>query len=462
MSFPDTTRITARTLACACAVALAPAALAAEYTFSPSVDLRFSADDNLQVAVEERALEAFDLRLAPALNVTYRGDRLQIISNTRLSFTRFDDVDFDTDDQFMSLSFLYGGETSLLQLDLDAQRQSQRTSEVLDSGFIGGVERVAGYTVRPSYVRALNDLYRLTIGASWSGQQYDLTLFDDYTNYGFDVSLSRQLNERQSIDLTLFGSEFETEQRLANLNSPGVCDLPSADAAVFCLSSFNSTETTTVGAQLGYRHVLSERTEIGISIGTRQVEARDVNTEVVGCLLSTQFLDTLPFLPPQFQIFALNNQLDMADANGNCGLTGFDLETANDSSGLITRAFLENTGEKIKWSASFERSISPVGLGFLIETDRIESRFEYRFSPRTRFTTRATIQQAAAVASESNFARDFYSINSTLTWRMGEHWTLSPGIRWRRQDASFLTGTAQSFSGYVELGYRPRGTKVSR
>lgn len=442
MSFRNTSRLAVAAFALA-AWAAAPLALGAQYTFNPRVDQFIAGDDNIQVAVDDQAVEAYSYQLRPSLNMSIRGDRLQVDSETRLDFYRFDEDGFDTDDQYASLGVGFGSETRLLQMDVSMRRQSQRTSELDTSGILTGAERVEAYSARPSFVWQLDERYRLSGGISLNAQQYALVDFNDYKTYGGDLTLTRQLDETQSVNLTIFSSEFATAAR-GNRECAvrPVFDPVLGFQVVQSCSLFDEVnESTTLGMQVGYQKTLSESSQFGLSLGVRDVESRDVFEDIqTDCVfdlgLTSQLQDCTGSLPEQ--------------------------EIKASSSGLITRVFYQRTGERNALSADFERSIVPAGLGFLIQSDQLNAKFSYRLQRHVTLFSGFTVRRSESATDAIEFDREFYAVNLSLSWQFAENWVVGPGLRWRTQDASFQPESANSFSGYVQLSYRPTGVQLSR
>ncbi len=439
----------ARAVLAIAAIGVASSAMGAQYLFTPSIDQYFQWDDNLLVANEpppgstamSQVVKTSMYRLSPTMGVSVTGDRLSLTGRARADFSIFDDETFNTEDQFVSFSARYGSETSLLQLDADVRRQSQRTAEIDSSGLLGGADRVELYSVRPAFIWQLNDLYRFTTGLSFNAQQFAAIGFNDYKTYGADIALSRQLSQRKSIDLTIFTSEYETESRSFDQCQFGFFQVGGGFTVGQECSFFDTLrESTTLGAQIGFHWQVSEDTQISLSIGAREVEARDIAqnilTECIFNVSLTELLEACTALAEQ--------------------------ETAVDSSGLITSASYSKTGEKLSLNFSYSRSISPVGLGFLIESDQIDARADYRLSDRGRITGRINSQRSEAAASRDIFNREFLSFEVGLPWRVAQHWFVSPGIRYREQDANFLRETAESLTGYIQVSYRPQAIQVSR
>ncbi|MEO1574640.1 MAG: hypothetical protein AAFU65_06720, partial [Pseudomonadota bacterium] len=143
-----------------------------------------------------------------------------------------------------------------------------------------------------------------------------------------------------------------------------------------------------------------------------------------------------------------------------------DFETSATSSGLIASSELTYRGERFTHSLRVERSVSPVGLGFLVETDRLNGSVAYDFSPRLSGMFQLIYLDSTAIAEEdldnANFDRTFSSVDLRLNWRVAQNWSLSPGVRFRSQETQFSNLDADSQLFYVNLSYQPQTVQISR
>ena len=457
--FPNAGQFVLRSLVCA-AVTLAavPVVHAAEYLFTPRVDQRFAYDDNLQLNRANDQTEALMYRLTVGTDLAATGDRWRLDGGLALEAEKFDEDAFDTDNQFANLGFRWFGERSVIGISGGISRQAQRTAELEGSGLLGlEATRVEQVDVRPSYQLQISELYQLTLGASFNQRKYETANLTDYESYGLDLTLARQMSARTSISLSVFAQEFETEFRDTLLFDecsntglfPVLGTVLLGRACV--LTDGTARESTTYGLQIGMNQNVSEKVQFNVSIGAREVESRDQNS-MITCL----------FDPAVTMILAPCNFSDP-------GLT----EATDTSTGVIARSGLEYRGERWRHIGSLERSITPVALGFLVETDSARLRSFYQLRPTMTANADITYLSSGAATSASRFDRDYVSLQASLNWRISENWRIVPGVRWREQDKANLgfdpsvdgsvdRVVADSVSAFININYRPKRIQISR
>lgn len=446
MLSPRTTGIL-RWLVPALLLAAAPGALAVEYVVTPRVDQRISYDDNIQLRNDGAAVnsevedqrDAYMYRIAPSVSLRARGDAWEVNSTAGIEFERFDPDAFNTDNQRLETSIRRFSERQLFQFDGTLRRQAQRTAEIDASGLLEAT-RVEDVTLRPSYQRQLSERMQLTVGASYNNRHFDTLQLQDFLNIGLDVTFARQINDTTTVDLAIFGQEFETETRPGESCTFGI--FPVGGTFIIgeqCAFFGSRRESTTLGAQVGLRKALTSQLEFSVSAGVRDVETRSVLDDIlVNCIFDFG-----------------------GDLVGACEPQS-DSTSQDTSSGLIARSSITYRGDRYTYSASIERSVAPVGLGFLIETDRADATFQYEFSPRMRGSVRGVFLDSDSVTEGAPFDRRYMSLDLRMDWRIRENWRLSPGLRWRDQVADVFNQEADSLTAFVNLVYRPQPTLFSR
>lgn len=445
----------------ACMASLGAAALttvlpvnAAEYLVTPRLDQRVSYDNNLQLNRADDETQAYMYRLTAGADLAASGDRWRLDGGLALEAVKFDEDEFNSDNQFANIAARWFGQRSLFQFSAGIRRQAQRTAELEGSGLLGlEATRVEQLNIRPSVQLQLSERYQLTFGASLNEQNYETLNLNDYKNYGVDVSLARQMSDRMSVDVSIFGQEFETEVRdFDSCGSFGV--FPIDGQFVFgrsCNFFGRNRESTTYGIQFGVRRAVSEGLQWNFSIGARDVESRDVLSDVLSDCIFDPSLTTLL---------------------GPCTEVG-NLSAADTSTGVIANTGLDYRSERWRHVASLERSVSPVSLGFLVETDVARLRSQYQLRPTMTANADITYLSSGAATSASLFDRDYVSVQASLNWRVTERWRVVPGVRWREQDNANLgfdpdnptsveRVIADSFSVFVNINYRPKQIQFSR
>jgi hypothetical protein len=209
----------------------------------------------------------------------------------------------------------------------------------------------------------------------------------------------------------------------------------------------SSRESTTLGLQVGWRTFVNDRLEINLSAGGRSVDARNVNTNVLGSA------DDLGCVIFGQQFIAPCSQQP-------------DFEVGSTSSGLLASSSATYRGERVTHTVSLERSVSPVGLGFLVETDILSGATSYEFAPRLSGTLRVNVLRSSSIAEQelgtTTFDRRFNSVDLSFAWRVSRSWSAGPGIRYRQQTTDFNGIDADGTLVYLNLSYRPQTLTFAR
>ncbi|MEM6639993.1 MAG: hypothetical protein AAF610_08825 [Pseudomonadota bacterium] len=423
------------------------AASGAELLLIPNVLQRLSYDDNLQLRTLRQNTpdeiadqrEAYLYRIEPSLEMRARGDAWTLNSTAGIGFDRYDPSEFDIDTQRFSLSGRRFSERQSFLIDGSIRRRAQLTTETTGSGLLEAT-RVESVSVRPSYQRQLSERMQLTAGLGLFNQHFASLNLQDFENVTADVTLARQLDDSSLIDFTVFAQEFETESR-PNLACGGLGVFPVGGTFTLgqsCSEFDTRRESTTYGVQLGWRKVVSERLEFNILAGYRDVESRSVSANIqTDC------------------IFGLNGQ-QLTPCTGSVP----DVEASDTSSGLLAATGLSYRGERYSYSFRVERAVSPVGLGFLIETDSLNGSLRYDFAQRVAGVATFRVLDSESITEGTQFDRRFLSLDLKLDWRLSQSWRVSPGVRWRDQTFDALNQEADSFSVFVNLTYRPEGISL--
>lgn len=424
-------------VAAALATFAAGSAAATEYVFKPRVTSRISYDDNIQITAPANAIDGFMYRISPGMEATATGDAWRFTGDAQIDVIRFDTDDFDTDDQRARMTIGHFSERRQIQLAASLTRQSQRTSETLSSGDLTGTaSRVETVEVRPVAFFQLSELYGLSIGGSFTNQHYkDFERYTDYESKGLDVTLARQLSERFLLEFTAFYNEYEAEPKPDLECVRGIFFI----FAVLECEQFDAVGTSeTLGAQIGLRSALSETYQWQVSVGSREVDSSQARSDVLtGCIFTLSFNTLVPCSPGQPSTISASE------------------------SGLILSTSLDYKGPRWSYELSLQRSVTPVSLGFLIESDRFDGVSRFRMTERGTLRVAATLQRAESVTS-GLFDRDFNALTVSFPWRLTQRWQLNPGVRWRQQKNAILGSEGESYSAFLDINFRAKPTQFSR
>ncbi|MFK7886450.1 MAG: hypothetical protein AB8G16_06240 [Gammaproteobacteria bacterium] len=433
------------TMRCAVIAATALVAVPAfgvEYLITPRLDQRLEFDNNLQLNNDPDTIEAVMYQITAAAEMRARGDVWGFSGDALLQASRFDADSFNSDNQEGNFSIMRFGERSVLQIDMGVSRNAQRTAELDGSGLLGlEATRVERVTARPVASFQLSELYRLTVGGTLTNQTFEADVFEDFRNIGFDIALARQFSERTSADITLFGSDYVTDEEASGGCSPTLTFFNGQLIQAQRCNLFDTNrESRTYGLQLGVQRALSDTFSWGISLGGREVESQSRQSNIlVGCLFSADLSTLLDACTP------------LATAS-----------IEDTSSGLIASTNLSYSSKRFSYNVGFQRSVSPVSLGFLIESDRLNAGANYRLTEKLTAISNISYQTSDSATSAVEFERTFVSVDASLDWRVTESWRVAPGIRWREQETTFASMPTDSISVFVKINYRPDRIQFSR
>ncbi|NNF16568.1 MAG: hypothetical protein HKN70_07455, partial [Gammaproteobacteria bacterium] len=127
----------------------------------------------------------------------------------------------------------------------------------------------------------------------------------------------------------------------------------------------------------------------------------------------------------------------------------------------VLDANIEYKGEAYRIDASLSRSVSPVGLGFLIESTELSVRGDYRLSETLTARISLSAYDNEAVDSSVQFAREGIRIQPWVSWRVSEQWKLDGGVRYRTRD-SLNTVESEGFNVFVGATYNFKPWTASR
>lgn len=385
---------------------------AAEYTIAPSISARAFFDDNLLMNTTGK-IKSFGMELQPSVKAAASSDTWRYELDASLGFYRLEDDLYDSDDQNITFNAIRVTPTTIWQFTGRNQRASSRTTELDATGLVDPqAQRRDTQSFRPAVQWNLDAKNRLTFGMTVDNVHYDALSFDDYDNYGGDISYARQYTEKTSLELTAFGSLYKSE------------NFKTSCAGVFFATDSGEFESETYGLRGGFRHQFSEQLNFGASVGRRQVA-------------SSAFVRTCFFGSPFLQ------------------------QRASEKSGLVLDASLGYVGEKYKIDASLSRAVNPAGLGFLIESTDFSIYGEYQFAERLLGQIYIIGFDNKSVDDDVAFARNGVRVQPGFSWRFSERWWLNGGLRYRTVD-SLDTLERKGLQTFVTVKYDFKPWRASR
>ncbi|MEE4110480.1 MAG: hypothetical protein V2I24_14100 [Halieaceae bacterium] len=130
--------------------------------------------------------------------------------------------------------------------------------------------------------------------------------------------------------------------------------------------------------------------------------------------------------------------------------------------GFLLDARLTYQSERSRWNLRFKREPAPSGIGVLLNTDRLDVDYRYRFTERVNLVASANVGRQEAQDIRLNQDRDFARGSVRLDYRLREDWYLAARYQYSWQDAEFFPDTADASAVYVSVRYEPLARTWSR
>lgn len=190
---------------------LSSVARATEYSFDYSVEGGYEYNDNVNLRDEDEIDIHGGTITAPA-TFTARSERLESSLTGEVTSAKFDDDDFDSNDQDLQGQTTYQLERGEVEGHAGYKRDSTRTSEFLDTGIIGvRATRVETATAGGSGEYMFTEKHGLLGGIDYSDVVYDSPLYRDYDNISGFAGWRYQWSERTNLRLQGNASKFEND-----------------------------------------------------------------------------------------------------------------------------------------------------------------------------------------------------------------------------------------------------------
>lgn len=223
-------------------VLIAAGTSAKEYSFDYSVEAGGEVNDNVRLTTEDELEVSGGVVVLPAA-LTARSERLKTSLEAELTFSRYDEESYDSDDQDVKLGSTYQLERGQLEGVARYLRDTTRTGEFLDTGEVGltAVRRETGsFQGSGSYL--FTERNGISGGVLYRNVDYDSPRFQDYEFSNAYGGWLHQWTERTELTAQLYYSYYEN------------------DAPI-------QVESDSLGARFGFTSKLSEQWETSLTAG---------------------------------------------------------------------------------------------------------------------------------------------------------------------------------------------------
>jgi hypothetical protein len=220
---------------------------ASEYSLEYSVEAGYEYNDNVGFSSDDEIDVSGGLITFP-VTLTRRTERLETALSGEATSTKYDDSDFDSDDQDLNLRSSYQLERGGLNGYAGYKRDSTRTSEFLDTGVVGlRATRVERASAGASGDYMFTEKNGILLGADYSDVEYDSPIYSDYDYVSGNFGWRHQWREQTSLILQGTASRYEND---------------------------GETEVTsdTLGVQAGFETQVSEALKASLLMGWAGVE----------------------------------------------------------------------------------------------------------------------------------------------------------------------------------------------
>ena len=387
----------------------------AEWSFEPSVSLRSEYNDNIQLTPDPHPT-VWGMMLSPDVKFSAATETLTVTGGLNLSFNRYlNQPQLNIDNYDLSLRSRYKAERDSLQLDFDAIRDSTLVSELATTGVVLAYAPRNLLTVTPSWSRALTEATAISASYTYTNVRYQHTSgtnLTDYQDQSASLGMQSNVDEGKVLNLAAYYDRYETP-------SP-------------------QTRQNTYGVHGGYDHAFSETLRGTFLVGWRRTQST-VSSQVLIC----------------------DGPIVVGICNGT--VTETTAVQKQNTSGFTLNAILEKRSETDTVTGRLSQEIYPSGAGSLVQTQRVGINWAKQWSPTLTSNVDAAAYQTdyiGGVVTSSNSR--YYSLNSSLSWRLSEWGKLDVGYNYARQKYDTVPVAASNNVIYLSFSYAWPRLSVSR
>ena len=343
--------------------------------------------------------------------------------NLDLSLNTFNLSEYDSDDQIVTWSMNKKTELQTFGLNLNAIRDSTRTSEQDTSGLVTNSAVIREvYSVAPKWTYSVSDRSYISVNAKISETKYGS---DRFTNFNYDsinVNFTRDLDDKTRIAVKLSGSDYRSEEQ-----------------ASLYLGTFElgiKTESASYGVQVGAESSLTEAWSLSGFIGSTY-------TEKIYQLRDPDNACNAPALE------SLNLKPSIC-SNENFRSSNFTADLSTSWSG-------ERSGLQLSYSIQNQ----PSSQGYEVESELVRVDWNYNmtekglFKSRLKYGTNRTAGSSGVDIGSINNNRDFASADINYIYRVTKHLNFDIKYMYRWQDRKSLLGDADSNAVSIGINYQP-------
>lgn len=200
--------------------------LASGWYRQTTISTQIEADDNKRLRSEnEKGVVGANARVDIKLSNVTEISEVYIRGALRsIRYDGDDDRAVDTDDQLLFAGGRWNGERSQFNIDGEFTRQSSQFTEFDDSGFFDEVNRRVDKSLNSRYLYTLTEKSQVFIGGNYTEVDFPNSVPVSLTEYsveGVNAGVVYTFNEKNSVTLTAFNSNYEADPSTREVETTG-------------------------------------------------------------------------------------------------------------------------------------------------------------------------------------------------------------------------------------------------
>lgn len=418
-----------------------------------------SHNDNIRL-VESGKTAVREIEAAPTLTFGANTETTKFEFDSLFSFKRFDKSEFNSDDQYLTLTFSHEFERSTVGLGAKLVHDSTITSELLTTGRIGDTAvHAEHYELTPSWTYTLNESNLLKLAATYATQNYDSNAYIGYDNPSGEVDWIHVFNDRFKWVTSATYSDYRSDT-LSTFAIPGPT-WPSSSGITtgqFGEQSY-SIRTKTTGLQIGVDYLITEQSTLSARLGRSRNDTTYPIKDPNNVCSNAEYLQLIS--NPQYLQLV---QLGLLPAVGGiCNSIPHDVQVV--------------ASNELDWSWQSERqniairasqSTQPTANGYTVEALQVNSNWGYQLTEfdsasaslvlvRNR-ASGSTAQLPIAASADRNYAA------ATLAYQrqLNQDWYVTANYQFSYQKYTQTDYRADSHAILLGIEYRPTQWHWSR
>lgn len=400
-------------------LALAQVGFAAEISVENNLKVLTQHSDNIELTPEnEKSLQGRTVR--PSIVTKIADGTWDTSLSVDLSFNNFNRSEYDSDDQFVTLSANKRTERQQFGLIVNATRDSTRTSEQDTSGVVSNSAiRREVYAVSPRWSYNLSEKTYISADARISETEYKSQRFTNYDYDSLSLSVNRFINDKFRFTVQLRGTDYQPDERVTNYFN------------FFDLGT--KSESKSYGAEIGGEYTFNEKWTVNGLVGSTYTDQEYTIRDPQGAC----DIPNPDFVPQACDIEDFSGSSLTADVSANW------------------------TGEQNELTMSYSINNQPSSQGYEVEYERYQFNWRYKHSDRStwistlKYGSNNAVDTSAASIDPRNNNRDFGSVDLSYVHRLTKTINLNMRYGYRWQDRELSIDSAESDTISLGINYTP-------